>query len=131
MQRDRAIQEIERTVADVAEIMQDLAVVVHTKFEGQKLCDPEPQPGAAAVLDASVEAVGIATPTPDAAVQDVSAEPVGGERDCTAEPPTDRFQTEQWRHWYPKWVADDAHSTCMLCGKAGLPLAICSSHSSS
>ena len=40
------------------------------KFEGQKLCDPEPQPGAAAVLDASVEAAGIATPTPDAAVQD-------------------------------------------------------------
>ncbi len=31
MQRDRAIQEIESTVADVAEIMQDLAVVVHTQ----------------------------------------------------------------------------------------------------
>ena len=30
MQRDQAIQDIERTVADVAEIMQDLAVVVHT-----------------------------------------------------------------------------------------------------
>eukprot|EP01046_Picozoa_sp_COSAG06_P018090 COSAG06_NODE_1248_length_10110_cov_19.070223_4_plen_167_part_00 len=30
MQRDRAIQDIESTVADVAEIMQDLAVVVHT-----------------------------------------------------------------------------------------------------
>ena len=30
MQRDRAIQNIESTVADVAEIMQDLAVVVHT-----------------------------------------------------------------------------------------------------
>lgn len=31
MQRDRAIQDIESTVADVAEIMQDLAVVVHTQ----------------------------------------------------------------------------------------------------
>ena len=30
MQRDKAIQDIESTVADVAEIMQDLAVVVHT-----------------------------------------------------------------------------------------------------
>ena len=31
MQRDKAIQDIESTVADVAEIMQDLAVVVHSQ----------------------------------------------------------------------------------------------------
>ncbi len=101
------------------------------KVEGQKLCDPEPQPGAAVVLDASVEAAGIAAPTSDAAVQDVLAEPVGREPACTAEPPTDRFETEQWRHWYPKWVADDAHSACMLCGEANLPLATCGFRSSS